>query len=447
MRPGQTTNTALALVPDLEVVDRNVAAEARIVRELATRAHRFTPGVSIEDSNALLLDVRASLKFFGGLGKLRALLANELDAHGYHFVMACAPTALASLWLARSGRDEVVRECGDLPSRLSGLSIDVLNWPAAIGRMLSGMGVTTVGECIRLPKDGLARRIGPGRLAELDQAFGARPETRVFHRPPWHFEESLDLPVETTDAGLLLIALQELLARLERFLCRHQGGVQVLWIALHREGRSAAIERIGLLRASTDTGYLRALARIRFADLRLDAPVVAMKLRTILTKPPASSGRDMLGDQAEQGADGFELVEQLCVRLGAEAVYGVRLVPEHRPEAAWRPVDFAGHAALRDEPIDAVPGEFHYAPVSDRPVWMLEEPRVLQARDGQPVFGDLLRLEGDAERIETGWWDGQDIRRDYYVARSRHGMRLWVYRDYSDHNRRESRWYLHGLFG
>jgi len=73
---------------------------------------------------------------------------------------------------------------------------------------------------------------------------------------------------------------------------------------------------------------------------------------------------------------------------------------------------------------------------------MLEQPRALQAPAGQPRFGGMLELEGDPERIETGWWDSHDVRRDYYVARNRSGMRLWVYRDH-----REARWYLHGLFG
>ena len=82
---------------------------------------------------------------------------------------------------------------------------------------------------------------------------------------------------------------------------------------------------------------------------------------------------------------------------------------------------------------------------------MLEEPRALNASAGRPVFEDVLHLEGDPERIETGWWDGRDIRRDYYVARNRRGMRLWIFRDYgrghSDGNGGDSRWYLHGIFG
>jgi protein ImuB len=73
---------------------------------------------------------------------------------------------------------------------------------------------------------------------------------------------------------------------------------------------------------------------------------------------------------------------------------------------------------------------------------MLPEPRALSTRAGQPIFGGVLHLEDDPERIESGWWDGRDVRRDYYAARNPRGTRLWVFRDY-----RESRWYLHGFFG
>ncbi len=54
----------------------------------------------------------------------------------------------------------------------------------------------------------------------------------------------------------------------------------------------------------------------------------------------------------------------------------------------------------------------------------------------------LQLLEGP-ERIETGWWDGREVARDYYVARDGSGAEIWVYRErLSPHS-----WYLHGVFG
>jgi protein ImuB len=62
---------------------------------------------------------------------------------------------------------------------------------------------------------------------------------------------------------------------------------------------------------------------------------------------------------------------------------------------------------------------------------------------GRPRHDGPLELLSGPERIESGWWDGADVRRDYYVAGDRHGMRLWIYREHAD----PARWFLHGIFG
>jgi protein ImuB len=73
-----------------------------------------------------------------------------------------------------------------------------------------------------------------------------------------------------------------------------------------------------------------------------------------------------------------------------------------------------------------------------RPVWLLDAPL--------PLDGGLL-LEQGPERIESGWWDGNGVARDYYIARQVGtaarvpGARLWVFQE-----RHSKRWYLHGVF-
>jgi protein ImuB len=52
--------------------------------------------------------------------------------------------------------------------------------------------------------------------------------------------------------------------------------------------------------------------------------------------------------------------------------------------------------------------------------------------------GDFVLLAGP-ERIESGWWDGDDAKRDYFVARLPNAALAWIFRE-------EGQWYLHGLF-
>lgn len=82
-------------------------------------------------------------------------------------------------------------------------------------------------------------------------------------------------------------------------------------------------------------------------------------------------------------------------------------------------------------------------PISNlRPTWLLTRPRKLVTHEGQPVLQGELLLKAGPERIESGWWDGEEVRRDYYVAANPRGETYWIYREHRD----PSSWYLHGVF-
>ncbi|NGP51942.1 hypothetical protein G6N75_00345, partial [Thioalkalivibrio sp. XN8] len=74
-------------------------------------------------------------------------------------------------------------------------------------------------------------------------------------------------------------------------------------------------------------------------------------------------------------------------------------------------------------------------------------PRRLRSRGGRPWHEGELLLERGPERIETGWWDGPGIARDYWVARTPAGARLWVFRERPDGTNARPQWFLHGVFG
>jgi protein ImuB len=138
-----------------------------------------------------------------------------------------------------------------------------------------------------------------------------------------------------------------------------------------------------------------------------------------------------------------QLIERLRARLGAEAVHGLCLVPEHRPERNGDIHLFSetGEATLFVTRKGLRP-LVRKCPHFSRPVWLLAEPQPL-AGDERPHCEGPLEIEEGPERIESGWWDGRDVRRDYYVARTPAGARLWIFRE----RRAQGGWFLHGVFG
>ena len=77
-----------------------------------------------------------------------------------------------------------------------------------------------------------------------------------------------------------------------------------------------------------------------------------------------------------------------------------------------------------------------------RPLWLVDPPEALREARGRPQCGGELALAAGPERIEAGWWDGADARRDYFIAIDSAGRWLWIFRD----PRPPGGWFLHGIF-
>ena len=465
--PGQGLNAALALWPDLELLERQPPAEAAMLQRLACWGIQFTPLVSLEPPQALLAEVRGSLGLFGGAQALRRRAERELTDFGLRPVVTLAPTPRAALWLARAGRGITLESLDELPALASRLPLACLDWPQAVTRALVTLGTRTIADLARLPRDGLARRFGPALLGELDEGFGRRPQPRRRAITPERFDESIELPMESTSARLIGIALERLLERLEAFLRTRAAGVRGLAIEFRHLGMPATRLRLGLARPAGDGRHLLVLLRERLSRLLLPAPVLSLRMRSS-TITPLELRPGILAVETDRDVDpeaAVRLLERLRARLGGDAVFSVCLVPEHRPELAWRvaepvlawpsgaaavpgasgfpPNERSGTRTARSRG-DAAAEPAVGAPAAPRPLWMLADPQCLPDRAGIPLHdGTQLDLASGPERIETGWWDGRDVRRDYYVAATRHGVRLWVYRERA----RNGGWWLHGVFG
>jgi len=428
---GIPLNAALALCPTLDIRERAPDREARALERLAAWACQFTDLVSPEPPHRLLLEIRGSLKLFGGLAALCKQVRADIGTMRYTASLAVAPTPRAAAWLCRARQNAIVTEPALLSGRLGELPLACTGWPDEIRERLDAMGVFTVGDCLRLPRGGFARRVGAVRLKELDEAVGRRADTRRrFVIPPVYHGE-LELLAETLDRERLCRAMARLVEELQGFLRSLQKGVQRPVFGFVHEG---GIQRValGLAEPGADAGFLLDLLAERLENHALEKPVTGLLLDSGPLADLPGRPRGLFADMDGAGRDvvaGRCLVDRLRARLGQDAVNGLCLLAEHRPEAAWRFVEpGAGTAAGGD------PG---------RPFWILETPRELDCRNDRPWLDGPLEIRGGPERIESGWWDGRDVARDYYTARDEAGALLWIYRE----RRSPVRWFLHGVFG
>ncbi len=434
--PGHSLNAAIALCSRLEVAARDPTREAALLEAAARSCQRYTSTVSIEPPNELLLEVRGSFRLFGGVEALLAAVLDEFAARGMVAAAALTPTARSALWLSR-GTSSVqpvrIVQPRALPATLLRLPIGVLQWPPEVTLRLARFGVSTLADLRRLPRGGLGRRIGAAHLAELDAAFGRQPEIRgvLAELPRYADRVVLDAEIETT--GLLEPLITARLFSLERFLIARTLALGALTLELVHRSLPLTRMEIGLAVPTMDTSHLQTLIHERLAGLQLPAPVLELRMHAARLVPATSHSRHLF-QSGQKAAEDLpqrlsRLVETLESRLGKQALHALRLVAEHRPERAQSQSPLllaaAGEAAIRSK----IPQE-----LPQRPLWLLSEPRALRMAGFTFVSGP--------ERIESGWWDAQPCRRDYFIVRGRHGSLCWVFRDLAG----QGQWYLHGLF-
>ena len=371
---------------------------------LAAWACQFTPRVSLEPPQALLAEVAGSLRRFGGARSLLEKIRQGIAELGLEASLATAPTARAALWIARGDGCRLE----DLPLEVTGFDLD----------LFKNIGIATVGELLQLPREGLAKRCGQALLDDLDRALGRLAEPRAFFAPPPRFAARLELPAEATHAEALLFPARRLLVQLAGLLEARQEGIRGFDVVLFHEKKIFSKVSIGLASPTRDQRRMADLLRERLGATQLAQPVESIAVEAADFEPLAGRSRGLFGDAAAEAEDWTRLLERLQARLGREAVHGLTLYPDHRPEYAWR----------RVTPGDWEPREFRQP--GPRPAWLLEPRRL-----GEDGFALLI----GPERIECGWWDGDDARRDYFIARVGESTLGWIYREAGE-------WYLHGLF-
>ena len=451
--PGLRLSAAQARSPALAVLNRSAEAERRELVSLACWAQRITPLVSLEPPQALVLEVGGSLRVWGGLDSIGKALNRELSRRRLTAHLCAAPTALAALWLARDGRKDVL-SAKRLAGRLGTLPLRVTGWPQATRRLLKKMGLETVGDCLRLPRDGLVRRVGQRYLDDLDLCLGQQQDLRIAFCPDRRFSSVVEFQEEVAEPQVIAATGKKLIFRLAEALHRHQAQISSCQYGFHHLHRSATVVHVDQVVPTYEPRKIADLFLSRLETLSLPAPVIGLSLTTGKITPMTGLNSTLFPacpEIAPKTALG-ELIARLRTRFSAEDIHGLGLVEDHRPEAAWRQMkdlragsmaagglpDARGSLPAGRRPVPRpakVPGR------PQRPLWLLPAPVSVAAANGGRGH---LRLESGPERIEAGWWEGLDISRDYYVARGSRGKRLWVFRDRGSGR---DGWYLHGIFG
>lgn len=459
-------------------------------------------GRNLLQPECLLLDVTGLASHFGGEQALLGLVSQWLFQQRYFGCMAIASTLGAAWAIANYGNrkrlvttrsteqpateqpatEQPATQENPQPINTTPVSQFIIaandNNAATLARMpiaalrlspdtvqtLQRLGIHFIGQLEQLPRAGMATRLGQTLLDRWDQAIGTKPEPLIaLHTlPEWQLEQTLEYPTEhrATIAELVRRHSHDLARRLA---ARGEGAMRIV-LRLDQVESSPLILQLSLFRPTADGEHLQTLL-VGQLDQQLSSrttkAVWRLSIQATLTSPLVWHQIDLFaGDAVENRHQLARLVDNLSNRLGRKQVLRPKVEREPQPENACslqpmtgRRPDGADQATVKK--ISSRLARHRAEPTVDdpmrRPTRLLSPPQAIEvialAPEGVPAQFKVQQQpykvvqHWGPERLESGWWRGPSVRRDYFRVETEHGSWWWIYRDMQTNN-----WYLHGVF-
>lgn len=474
VRPGISAAEAAAVCPNLVCIDQDCLADLRALDALGRWLIRFTPVVArgwedadpnlksqisnprqIKNQNSknhnppLFLDLSGCERLFGGLKKLVGMIMQSLDRFGIPARLAIAPTPGAAWAFASAGEKRLTYvDAASLPDAIQTLPVSSLRIDDEILRNLHQLGLQSVGQILKLPREQIPARFGPLLLKRIDQLAGTLPEplTKLVYEAPISAKMQFDAPIESLED--IWRIFEKLLALTLKDLARRNHGVRRMRVICHPDrdwGKPIILREISVTRPHRDWATLLNLLRCEIERMDCEYGFVQFQLDIPLHEPLNEMQVDLFDQQSVEDQVKLDrLLERLGARLGKTCVIRPELVESYLPERAWKPAV--------EEPAKVM------MKLPPRPLTLLPTPREIRVicepsddRGGKPrqltwrnEVHRLTHVVGP-ERIAGEWWRGHHKVRDYYDVENESGSRFWIFRvvrmDLG------SRWFMQGMFG
>jgi protein ImuB len=454
LRKGQGVTEARAMIPDIDVIEADPAADRALLESVADWCDRYTPLVALDGADGLFLDITGSSHLFGGERALFDDILARLFHMGFEVQGAISSAPGLSSAVSRYGEPAIVSPDG-AEEALARLPVRALRLDEETIELLVKSGLKQIGDLIGQPRAPLARRFGPMLLLRLDQALGFEEEAISPRRPVAALSAERRLAEPILDEDNILLLLGKLGESLKRHLENRSEGGKLFELLLFRvDGKVFAI-RAGTAMPVRDPARILALFRARLSAIHDDIEVAygfeTVRLNVLQATPFAELQPDFQGRNREDETLA-DFIDQMSARFGPDLLTVPVLFQSHVPERAGRLLPVADVIRGDGDPA-------FYMHMAVRPLRLFAHPEPIETTaeipDGPPrsfrwrrILFRVARAEGP-ERIAAEWWiDGEAApARDYFRIEDESGRRYWLYREgLYERGADRPRWFIQGIF-
>ena len=444
--PGQRYAHALSLHRGLRA--RVVPPEQieAAVTELRGALHALSPRVEpcASEPGTLWLDGEGLGRIFESGQAWAMAIQRALVALRYTGAVVVGFTRFATYAIARATRTgiSVLRTDADERTMASAVPLARLDVDPKLRDALARLGVTTLGQLVRLPGGGILERFGKDAHRLYQLAAGERWDPLVPVPPPEAPDEKVVLDDDVDDIEQLVFVLKRAIDRLLDRLAARGRALAALHVELvlrHAVGRTEL--RADCIKPAAPTLDGRGLVRLvhlRFTGMPPVAPVNAARVWA----DDVAATREQLAMFASRPRRDLRAADEALARvraeLGDDAVVRPVLRDGHLPEASfgWERVQHVVAAQPQQRLVQPLVRRIHNRP-------QLLPPQARQVRDDGWLLsglehGAVVRILGPYV-VSGGWWARHEVHREYHYAELRRGDCLWVFYD-----RHRRRWFCQG---
>ena len=334
VRLGQRRRDAQSRCPDVAVLERDAAREARLFEPVVATLEALTPRIEVSGPGLVGFPTRGPSRFFGGdealADQMRSVVEPILARRGEARI-GIADGVFAARLAARSRRarhDPLIIAPGESESFLADITIETLDLPE-LTDVLIRLGLNTLGDLAALPTGDVVGRFGqPGRLAHrLAQGEDDYPPDLRRPAPDLAVTWQFDPPADRIESCAFVAKM--LAEELHNHLL--SDGLACIRVAIEVETENGDVHA----RLWRHEGALSAAAIADRTRWQLDGWLRQqtnrsglVRLTLIPDEVVAATGRQLgfWGTRNERADDVTRAVARLQTMLGPEAVS----VPEHR---------------------------------------------------------------------------------------------------------------------
>lgn len=436
VRHGMTVAHARSLLAGrrIRIAPHRPEDVARSLDRLVQWAFRFSPVVTADDPDGLLLDISGCAHLYAGEERLAKAIISSLEQWRFPARVCVGPTAAVARAVARYSAERIMvipdHAAGD---ELCFLPVSALGVEPAIRNALAEIGVVNLDQLLNLPREELAPRFGTALLSRIDHALGLAHELIEPARAtePVEFVRTFEGPVLNQE--VIFLTVQELLRNMIARLAADESGVCRMTLTFHRIDQShetmqprsheeTAMTKsepdisLALSFPSRDFKHLWSLLRPRLERVHLGYGIEEIVLRVLQIQRLWPIQLDLWPDAASPTHRDNATVlgqwhDQVIERIGRRAVVKMRPVERYLPEEAF--------ASTAMETIGAKPqgektqGSYPAMRPSKLHVPPLHARVIALVPDGPPAWiqwqgrEEHVTCSYGPERLSGPWWDAQ----------------------------------------